>query len=157
MRRRGVLVLVPGALALAALLHLAGEAGRLVDPLLVVALVAAFPGRGRPALLVGLLAGLVDDAAFGDWFGCHGLVDMTLAWALALLAGFMDFGQAFPRGVAIFCGSLAAWGLELGLVALFDLPPGPVPGIGTWLAMAALNTLLGLAVAGWAGRRGWLD
>ncbi len=157
MKPRALVVFLPGALVLGALLRLGGPLAHLADPLLVVALVAALPGRTRPALLVGLVAGLLDDAAFGKWFGCHALVDMTLAYGLALLAGFVDLGQALPRAIAIFGGSLAAWGLELGLVALFDLPPGPVPGPGTWLAMAAVNAVLGVLLAGWAARRGWLD
>jgi len=156
-RPRVIAGFLVGGLALSALLRLGGPLAHLADPLLVVALLAALPGRTRPAILVGLLAGLLDDAAFGNWFGCHALVDMTLAYVLALLAGFVDLGQPLPRAVAVFAGSLGAWGLEVGLVALFDLPPGPLPGAATWLAMAAVNAVLGMLLAGWASRRGWLD
>jgi rod shape-determining protein MreD len=115
----------------------------LADPLLVVAVLAALSGRRWPAMLTGLATGVLDDALFGQWLGVHAFSQMTIAFVLALIAVRVDMLQAPAVLLAVATASLADWGIQAGLAALFDRSVDVVPGPLVWIGAAIVNTAIG--------------
>jgi rod shape-determining protein MreD len=147
---RAIIALVGVALAVAlrVLVGLWGPAERVVDPFLVVAVVAGLSMPRVPALFAGLLAGLVQDAWWSDWPGLHGFTKVSVAYAAAALGQRIDLGQPVPRLVVLALASAADRGLQLALGAA--LAPGrvPVPPLHEWLLASLSSVILG-GVALW--------
>ncbi|RMG48938.1 MAG: hypothetical protein D6718_00700 [Acidobacteria bacterium] len=148
--RLGALAL--GALALSAVMSYVAPSGLRLDPLLVVAVLAALGGRRGTAIGAGLLTGLLEDAWVRDLFGQRAFTHMVAAYAVALLGSRLDLTQTFPAAAAYAAATVADWGLQIGLAALFDRPVGELPGVGIWTAAAVGNMLLGLALGSAVGR-----
>lgn len=114
------------------------------DPLLVVSVLAALGGKRWVALLTGLLLGGLQDAVFGQWLGLHAFSQMTIAFALSLLATRMDMIQPFPAVLALMLAAVADWGIQIGLALLFHRAADVVPGPWIWVFAVAVNALIGL-------------
>jgi rod shape-determining protein MreD len=151
-RLLAVLAGVAAAVALRILVGLWGPAERLVDPFLVVAVVAGLSMRRVPALFTGLLAGLVQDAWWSDWAGLHGFTKVSVAYGVAALGQRIDLGQPVPRILVLALASAADRGLQLALGAA--LAPGrvAVPPLHEWLLGSLSSVILGLAVLWLVGR-----
>lgn len=116
-----------------------------IDPLLVVAVLGALPGRPSLALSIGLLTGALQDAWNSSWYGEHTFTHLVVAYLLSLLAQRMDLIGVLPAAAAVACATLADWGLQVGLRALFDRPLGAVPSTLFWGLAVLANTALALA------------
>jgi rod shape-determining protein MreD len=146
------LVGVALAVALRVLVGLWGPAERVVDPFLVVAVVAGLSLPRVPALFTGLLAGLVQDAWWSDWPGLHGFTKVSVAYAAAALGQRIDLGQPVPRLVVLALASAADRGLQLALGAA--LAPGrvPLPPPHEWLLASLSSVILGVIALWLVGR-----
>lgn len=116
-----------------------------VDPLLVVAVLGALPGRPSLALTVGLITGALQDGWNSTWYGEHTFTHLVVAYLVSLLAQRMDLIGMLPAAAAVACATLADWGLQVGLRALFDRPLGAVPSMLFWGLAVLANTGLALA------------
>ncbi len=143
-------------LVIKAVLAMVPPIAGLADPLLVIAVFAALPGRRWTALWVGLVTGALDDALFGQWLGLHAFSHMTIAFSLSLIASRMDMAQPFPALFALGASALADWGIQVGLAVLFNRSADAVPGFWIWTAAVLVNTLLGVIFYRLAARRGTL-
>lgn len=143
-------------LVIKAVLAMVPPIAGLADPLLIIAVFAALPGRRWTALWIGLITGLLDDALFGQWLGLHGFSHMTIAFLIAFVASKMDMIQPFPALLALAGASLADWGLQVGLAVLFNRAADAVPGPWIWAGAVLANMLLGVMFYRLAVRRGSL-
>jgi rod shape-determining protein MreD len=139
-----LLLLTLLALAVEILASLWPSTGRLLDPLLVVAILAALGGRTGLALAAGLLTGFVEDFWSTHWIGENAFTHATVAYLVALSALRVDLGEPLPAGTVLVLGSLFEWGLHVALTALFGQPQGRLPDPWVWLVAAVLNAVLGL-------------
>ncbi|MDQ7088099.1 MAG: hypothetical protein Q9Q13_09695 [Acidobacteriota bacterium] len=114
------------------------------DPMLVLAVLAALPGRMDRALGAALFAGVLQDAWLGRWYGEFAFIYLVVVFFLSLLAGWVDLVQPFSTMLALAAATAASWGLQLGLAAAFDRPAAQIPGVGMWIVAILLNTALGL-------------
>jgi rod shape-determining protein MreD len=144
-------------LVIKAVLAMVPPVAGLADPLLVIAVFAALPGRRWTALWVGLVTGLLDDALFGQWLGLHAFSHMTIAFSLALIAARMDMVQPFPALFALAGAALADWGIQVGLAVLFNRSADAVPGVWIWTGAVLVNTMLGVLFFRLVARRGTLS
>jgi cell shape-determining protein MreD len=128
----------------------------LADPLLVLAVLAALPGRRWLALGTGLVTGALDDAMFGQWLGLHAFSQMTIAFALSVIASKVDMLQPLPALLAMGLAALVDWGIQIGLAALFNRSADVIPAWYVWTAAVVVNTMLGLLFYRLAARRGSL-
>lgn len=126
----------------------------LADPLLVVAVLAALPGRRWLALTTGLVTGALDDAMFGQWLGMHAFSQMTIAFTLSVIASKVDMFQPLAALLAMSVAAAADWGLQIGLAALFNRSADVIPPWFVWGSAIVLNALLGLLFYRLAARRG---
>ena len=152
-------LLLLGVLAvfLKALVAMVPPIAPFADPLLVVSVFGALGGKRWPALLTGLVCGLLDDALFGQWLGLHAFSQMTIAFALSFAAAKVDMLYALPAMLAMLAAALADWAIQLSLALLFSRSAGAIPGPLVWLAAVAINTALGLLFFKLAARRGSLS
>lgn len=139
-----VLVLLGiAAIGLRFVASLSGQTAMILDPLLIVAIFAALPGRPVAAIVAGLLTGFADDVWTGRWFGMNAFSHMTVAYILALAAARMDMFQTIPVVVALALGTTMEWALHIGLMGVFGRKVGAVPGPVWWGASVVANVLLG--------------
>jgi len=148
-----LLLLTAAALGLDAALGLVVPASLDLDPLLVVAILAALPGERGRAIGAGLLTGFVEDAWVRDLFGQRAFTHMVAAYGVALIGGRLDLAQPLPATLVFAAATVADWALQIGLAALFDRPAAHLPGVGAWLAAAVGNVVLGRIVLGLGPRR----
>ncbi|UCF68012.1 MAG: hypothetical protein JSV80_01560 [Acidobacteriota bacterium] len=153
MTGRRLVALSLGALALTALAGLWSPVGAVIDPLLVVAVLAALPGRQATALGAGLLTGALEDGWRSLWFGLNAFTHMVVAFGMSVLAGRIDLTQTMPTALALAAATALDWALQLGISAMFDRPIGEPPAPAIWLVAMAANTLLGLFARGLMLRR----
>lgn len=144
MKTSWLLVFGLAAAGLRFVASLSGPAAMILDPLLVVAILAALPGRPLLAITAGLITGFADDVWTGRWFGMNAFSHLTVAYLVALAAARMDMLQTIPVIVALALGTLVEWGLHLGLLGLFGRHSAAVPGPVWWGASGVANILLGL-------------
>jgi rod shape-determining protein MreD len=109
-----------GALAVAALLHLAGTwlfpgFPRLVDLFLVTTVAAARSGRPERALVAGSVAGWVEDALMGGPFGLFGFTNAAVGYLTALVAQRLVV-QRQTAIAGVFAAAGAAQGMLLTLL-----------------------------------------
>jgi cell shape-determining protein MreD len=115
-----------------------------VDPLLVVAALAALPGRPALAILGGLVTGGLQDAWNATWYGEHTLTHLVIAYAASLIAGRMDLLGPLPAVLVVALATVSDWGLQLALRFLFDREVGQIPGAVWWLMAILANSATGL-------------
>jgi cell shape-determining protein MreD len=140
------------AVALRLLVGYVDPVERVVDPFLVVAVVAGLSMARVPALFSGLFAGSVQDAFWSGWVGLHGFTKVSVAYAVAALGQRLDLSQAVPRMVVLALAAAADRGLQLALGAA--LAPGrvPVPPVHEWLLASLSSVILGMASLSVLGR-----
>ena len=144
MRLKALLVLAGGGVVMRAAVGLWPTLALVGDPMLVLAVLAALPGRMDRALGAALLAGVLQDAWLGRWYGEFAFIYLVVAFFLSLLAGWVDLMQPFSTMLALAAATVASWGLQLGLAAAFDHPIAQLPGPGMWVVAVLVNTVLGL-------------
>ena len=126
------------------------------DPLLVVAVLAALPGRDGRAVFGGLVTGAIKDAWLARWYGQYSLSHLVIAFALGRIAATVDLLQTVPVLVSLVLATFADRGLQLLLAGMFGRPasfPGPV-ALG--LALVG-NVVLGWILLALARRWSWLE
>lgn len=139
-----------GALALSlmgqqGLIRLVPAAHPYVDLMMLPVLRYSIARSQRSGLLVGCVAGLVEDAWFhAGVFGLSGFKKTLLGWVLGAFAARVELDQAQGWFVGGFVASLVDSLLDLGLRAVLDLP---LAGVRPWLWMARALVLGTLAVA----------
>jgi len=143
-RTRVLLLLTGAALLVRSAAGLWSPAAVVLDPLLVVNVLAALPGRAQRALGAALLTGLLADAWSGRWFGEIAFVHLVIAFVLSRLAASVDLLQPAPMALVLAAATAASWGLQVALSLAFDHNVGQMPGPGTWIAAIVINALLGL-------------
>jgi rod shape-determining protein MreD len=115
-----------------------------VDPFLVVAAVAGLTLRRVPSIFTGLLAGLVQDSWWSQWFGLHGFTKVSVAYAVAALGQRLDLGQVVPRVLVLSLATLADRALQLVLGAALDPASLRIPPPAEWLLAVLFSVILGL-------------
>lgn len=156
MRPLGIVIFALLGLGLRALLGAIPGAAGSCDPLLVVAVLAALPGREGRAIAGGLISGGMKDAWLARWYGQYSLSHLVIAFVLGRVAGAIDLLQTPPVLVCLAVATFADRGLQLLLASMFGRPggfPGPV---------ALVVALVGNLVLGWillllARRWSWLE
>jgi rod shape-determining protein MreD len=150
-------VLVVLALCLAAQAvagRLLPEASSYVDVMLVPVIWYAISGSQRSGMLVGCVAGLLEDAWFQTGaFGIGGFKKTIVGWALGGLGSRFDLNRQPGRFVFGAAGSLGDSLLDLGLRRLLDqtaVRPGP-------LELAIKPLLTGLLVVMAFGITRWVS
>ncbi|MBV8199509.1 MAG: hypothetical protein JOZ15_02690 [Acidobacteria bacterium] len=147
-------------LAVAVLVHLAGTRllpsfPQRVDVFLVVVALSALEGSSLPALLFGLLAGLVQDTLTSGPFGLFGFADTAVAYGMARLAQRLVIQRATGVFAVVSFASLLQQ-VILAALAFLLLPnpslPDPLGMLGQALAKAVACGVLGMLVYGLAGR-----
>ncbi len=154
MKGRVIAGLIAAAFVLEVLGGLQPTLGRLVDPLLLVAVLAALTGRTGAAFAVALVTGFLADGWSSRWIGEQALTHLLIAYPLALLARRVDLLAPVPALLMLTAASPAAWTIGLGIAALLDVPTGSGAGIAPWIATALVNGLLGFAAYEVLRRRG---
>ena len=154
MKAKAIVVLIAAAFALELLGGMWPSAGRIVDPLLLVAVLAALPGRTGAAFAVALVTGLLADAWSSRWIGEQALTHLLIAYPLALLARRVDLLAPVPAALILTAASPLAWAIGLGIAGLLDVPTGSGAGIAPWIATALVNGLLGFVAYDALRRRG---
>ena len=144
MRLKALLLLAGGGVVLRALLGLWPSLALVSDPMLVLAVLAALPGRMDRALGAAVLAGILQDAWLGRWYGEFAFIYLVVVFFLSLFAGWVDLVRPLSTILALAAATVASWGLQLGLSAAFDHPVADLPGAGVWLGAMAVNVVLGL-------------
>ncbi|GAB4223540.1 MAG: hypothetical protein Kow0062_23900 [Acidobacteriota bacterium] len=144
MRGRDVVALVALGFVLEVLAGLWPVAGRLFDPLLAIAVLAALPGRTGTAFAVALVTGLLADGWSSRWIGEQALAHLLIAYPLALLGRRVDLLVPLPALLAFLVATPASWAIGLAVGRLFDAPAGAGVGPLTWAAAAAVNGLFGM-------------
>lgn len=144
------------ALAVALLIHLLGtrlwgDFPRVVDLFLVVVVLHALDGESLPAMLGGLVAGLLHDALSGGLYGLYGFANTLVGYGTARLAQRLVIQRSTGvLGVVAFAAATQQTVLVVLAFLLQTDPALPMPG---WIAVrAAVCGLLGMA-AHVAGRR----
>ena len=145
------------ALAVALVIHLVGvrlwaDFPRVFDVFLVVVVLHALDGESLPAMLGGLVAGLLHDALSGGLYGMYGFADTLVGYGTARLAQRLVIQRSTGvLGVVAFVTAAQQTALVV-LAFLLQTAPGlPEPG---WVAArAAACGLLGMAAH--AGLRRW--
>jgi cell shape-determining protein MreD len=126
------------------------------DPLLVIAVLAALPGRDGRAIFGGLLTGVVKDAWLARWYGQYSLSHLVIAFVLGRVAATVDLLQTLPVLISLVLATLADRGLQLLLAAMFGRPAS-FPGVlALGLALAG-NVVLGWILLALARRWSWLE
>jgi cell shape-determining protein MreD len=126
------------------------------DPLLVVAVLTALPGRDGPAMFGGVVTGAIKDAWMARWYGQYSLSHLVIAFVLGRVAAAVDLMQTVPVLVSLVLATFADRGLQLLLAGMFGRSasfPGPLA-----LGVALLgNVVLGWILLALARRRSWLE
>lgn len=156
MRPLGIVVFSLVALALRMLLGLFPSGDGWCDPLLVVAVVAALPGRDARAMGGGLVTGMLKDGWLARWYGQYSLGHLVIAFVLGRIAAAVDLMQPVPVMLSLAVATLADRGLQSLLCNLFGQSVPSFGWLSLMLAMAG-NVVLGLIVVHFARRWGWLD
>ncbi|HEV3456129.1 MAG TPA: hypothetical protein VHG32_06190 [Thermoanaerobaculia bacterium] len=147
------------SLAAAVLVHFAGTRllptfPQRVDVFLVVVALSALEGSSLPALLFGLLAGLVQDTLSSGPFGLFGFADTAVAYGMARLAQRLVIQRATGVFAVVSFASLLQQ-VILAALAFLLLPnpslPDPLGMLGQALKAVACG-ILGMLVYGLAGR-----
>lgn len=133
-----------GALVLRVSSGLWSPLAEIFDPLLIVAVLAALPGRPGAAISAGLLTGALADTWSARWWGEHAFTNMVIAFFIAQLARRVDLIEPLPAAACLAVGTVAAWAIPVGLSALFGTSVGALPGWTTWGLAALLNTVVGM-------------
>ena len=148
------------ALVLAVLLHLLGT--RLLpslplrlDVFLVIVALQALEGVTLPAVLFGLLVGLVQDTLTSGPFGLFCFADTAVAYGMARLAQRLVIQRA--SGVfAVVCFASLSQQVILAALAFLLLPnpslPQPAAMLGQAAAKAVACGVLGMLLYAAAGR-----
>jgi len=154
-----LLALVAVALALggqAAAGHWMPSALRYVDLLMLPVVWYGLARSQRSAMLVGCLAGALEDAWFrAGVFGLRGFNKTLLGWLVGGLGARLDLNVTWGRAGAGAALPVADRLLEFGLLRLLDLSPGPIEPVelaGRAAAGGAL-ALVVFAVVDRFGRR----
>lgn len=126
-----------------------------VEPLLVLIVLYAVEGNLVIGMLVGLVAGLVEDRAFSPLIGLHGFSGVLVGYLAARVARQVEIQHtAMIALVGFVAVPLRAVIEALLMRLLLATPPVPEPG---WILTQALTTaaLAALVVEGgrWAERR----
>ena len=138
------------ALALAALVHFVGMSlwpgfGRTVDVFLVVVVLQALRGNSLSALVVGLVAGLLQDTLASGPFGLLGFADTIVGYVTARLAQRLVIQR--PTGVLGVVSFASALQQAVAVVLTLVLLPSPELPSPFWVAVRAGATgVLGMAV-----------
>ena len=138
------------AIALAALVHFVGMSlwpgfGRTVDVFLVVVVLHGLGGNSFSALVVGLIAGLLQDTLTSGPFGLFGFADTIVGYVTARLAQRLVIQR--PTGVLAVVGFASALQQAVVVVLTLVLLPSPELPSPLWVAVRAGATgVLGLAV-----------
>lgn len=156
MKASGMLLLAVICLGLQALLGAIPGGDGAFDPLLVVAVLSALPGRDGPAMAAGLITGGMKDAWLARWYGQYSLSHLVVAFVLARVAGAVDLLQTPPALVCLALATFADRGLQLLLASMFGRPAG-FPGVLALLLAVAGNLVLGWVLLLIARRWSWLE
>lgn len=140
--------------ALALALALAGQATaghwlpgalRYVDVLMLPVLWYGLARSQRSAMLVGCLAGALEDAWFrAGVFGLRGFDKTLLGWLVGGIGARLDLNVSWGRAAAGAALPVADRMLEFGLLRLLDLSPGSLDPLEL-LGRAAAGGALALA------------
>jgi rod shape-determining protein MreD len=138
------------ALVLAALVHFVGMSlwpgfGRTVDVFLVVVVLHALGGSSLSALLVGLVAGLLQDTLASGPFGLFGFADTIAGYVTARLAQRLVIQRA--TGVLAVVSFASALQQAVAVMLTLVLLPSPQLPSPFWVAVrAGVTGVLGMAV-----------
>ncbi len=145
------------ALAVALAVHLVGarlwaDFPRVVDVFLVVVVLHALDGESLPAMLGGLVAGLVHDAFSGGLYGLYGFADTLVGYGTARLAQRLVIQRTTGvLGVVAFATAVQQTALVV-LAFLLQHDPGvPEP---LWVAVRA-GVCGAIGMAAHVGIRNW--
>jgi len=126
-----------------------------VDWLLLPVVHLALRSTAQRAILVGAVAGVIQDALSGGLIGLHGFSKTAVAGIIAFFGNLLVVRGALPEGTiagiaALLEGAIvAAWLLTLSRPAV----SGPVGLAGRAIATGVAAVLVHAAVAGWRRRR----
>jgi rod shape-determining protein MreD len=143
-----LLATVIPVLIAALLLHaVAGETigSGLFDPYLIMTVWFGANGRKPDGMIVGAMAGLVQDAMGSVVIGTHFLSKVVVGYVVMMVAARLIPGQVVTHAVLLAAGAilevvvLTAAGLLFGM----DLAPGPPLAVILWLLT---NVVLGTMV-----------
>ena len=140
-----------GALVAVVLVHLVGQRlspsfARYVDVFLVVLVLYALEGESLPALLVGLVLGLLEDAlAKTGHLGLFGFSDTLVAYATARLAQRLVIQRATGVLAVVAFAALLQQAVAVTLKLLL-LPDPSLPDPVAVLIKAAACGVLGMAI-----------
>lgn len=138
------------AIALAALVHFVGMSlwpgfARSVDVFLVVVALHGLGGNSLSALLVGLVAGLLQDTLTSGPFGLFGFADTIVGYVTARLAQRLVIQR--PTGVLGVVSFASALQQAVAVVLTLVLLPSPELPSPLWVAVrAGACGVLGMAI-----------
>ena len=129
------------------------ESVRWIDLLLLPPVAYALMAAPRTAMIVGCLAGLLQDVWFGSsLFGSNGFRKTLVAFLIGVIGARLDLNSNHGRFAAGFAAAMVDAALGLGLRELLGLVPVPAEPLA-WTVRAILAGV-GVAVAvGWASKR----
>jgi rod shape-determining protein MreD len=120
-----------------------------VDILMLPLVWYALARTQRSAMLVGCAAGLLQDVWFrGEVIGVSGFSKTLLGWALGGLGARFDLNVPLGRLLAGALTTTADYFLQIGLLRLLDMAPGPIDPleIGVRAVAGGLLSLLVFAI-----------
>jgi rod shape-determining protein MreD len=138
------------AIALAALVHFVGMSlwpgfGRSVDVFLVVVVLHGLGGNSLSALVVGLVAGLLQDTLTSGPFGLFGFADTIVGYVTARLAQRLVIQR--PTGVLGVVAFASALQQAVAVALTLVLLPSPELPSPLWVAVrAGACGVLGMAI-----------
>ncbi len=143
MRGWTLVIMLALALVVQTLAGLSAALSSVVDPFLVVAVLAAMRGHRARALTAGFLSGVIEDAWASRWYGQFAFTHLVITFLIARVGVFVDLFQPLPVTITFAIATAADWGLQLGLAAAFDRPLAQTPGLWGWFEAMGANVVLG--------------
>jgi rod shape-determining protein MreD len=118
----------------------------MLDPFLIVLVYVALHQGETPGMVVGSLAGWIQDVFFGGQvMGLSGLTKLLLGFAVGVASARFHLTEPAARVLVLFVASLADSLVFRQLAVAFELPVLPLSALGI-VSRAALNAGVGLAL-----------